>query len=561
MNDRKYTIFSILFLFFLSALIMLRQLKSPDYFSCIIEDSYTYTSWAWQFIQALKEGVIYPRWLPLNFWGYGSPTFILYPPLAFYLVAFFNVFTHSLIAAMNITKLAALVFSGVGMFFLVKEFYSERTALLSAAFYTVFPYNIFQFYFVGTFASVSSFVWFSPIVLFIYRCFKNRQFKNIAYGGVCYGGLILTHLINAYMFTFVMTAFIICMSLTKKRPKDLVIIPLVIMIGLLISAAYLLPVIYEKQFLNIKFFTGEGGGFRFDFHNFFILPSTTGELPSGHLWPVYYNTFVFFIFFFCILILLFLRQIIKLRSIGNMEDVNTVNMFFLVTAVCSIFLLFGISGFIWETIPFFDYIQFPVRWLNITAYAVVFLSAAIFRVPDTLYKTKRQHIFFVALLFLACFLVGYKYISSAHMFTKQKLEPVKASNWNLEHMPSWVSVEKIDRNDAFKERITIIEGEGKVEIVAWKSADRVIEITAPKAMTVRIRAFNFPGWKAYIDGVETEIKTEEGSGAMLVDIPQGEHKLALKFEDTPVRYYSKIISLVSFLAISLVLLFSRKRPV
>jgi hypothetical protein len=35
----------------------------------------------------------------------------------------------------------------------------------------------------------------------------------------------------------------------------------------------------------------------------------------------------------------------------------------------------------------------------------------------------------------------------------------------------------------------------------------------------------------------------------------------LKFEDTPVRYYSKIISLVSFLAISLVLLFSRKRPV
>jgi uncharacterized membrane protein len=122
MNDRKYTIFSILFLFFLSALIMLRQLKSPDYFSCIIEDSYTYTSWAWQFIQALKEGVIYPRWLPLNFWGYGSPTFILYPPLAFYLVAFFNVFTHSLIAAMNITKLAALVFSGVGMFFLVKEF-------------------------------------------------------------------------------------------------------------------------------------------------------------------------------------------------------------------------------------------------------------------------------------------------------------------------------------------------------------------------------------------------------------------------------------------------------
>ena len=104
MMRNKYTIFCMVFLFCLSALIMLRQLISGDYFSCIIEDSYTYTSWAWQFVEALKEGVIYPRWMPLNFWGYGSPTFILYPPFAFYLVGFFNIFTDSIIAAMNISK-------------------------------------------------------------------------------------------------------------------------------------------------------------------------------------------------------------------------------------------------------------------------------------------------------------------------------------------------------------------------------------------------------------------------------------------------------------------------
>ena len=153
MNNRRYTVFSIIFLFFLSALIMLRQLKTPGYFSCHIEDSLAYTSWAWQFIQALKEGVIYPRWLSLDFWGYGSPTFILFPPLAFYLVAFFNVFTDSLIAAMNITKFAALFFSGAGMFFLVKEFYSNKIALLSSCLYVTFPYTIFQFYFIGTFSS------------------------------------------------------------------------------------------------------------------------------------------------------------------------------------------------------------------------------------------------------------------------------------------------------------------------------------------------------------------------------------------------------------------------
>jgi len=144
------------------------------------------------------------------------------------------------------------------------------------------------------------------------------------------------------------------------------------------------------------------------------------------------------------------------------------------------------------------------------------------------------------------------------MFTKQKLEPVKASNWNLEHMPSWVSVEKLDRNDDFKERITVIKGEGKVETAAWRSAEKVVEIAADQSISLRIRTFNFPGWKAYVDGKQTEIKTEEGAGAMLVDIPQGEHKLVLKFEDTPVRHYAKIMSILSFGIAVLLVFFSKK---
>ena len=235
---------------------MLRQLLSEGYFSCIIEDTYTYTSWAWQFKEALKEGVIYPRWLPLNFWGYGSPTFILYPPIAYYLVAFFNMFTGSVITAMNITKFMALFMCGVGMFFLVREFYSEKIALLTSSFYIVFPYNIFQIYFVGTFASTISFLWFSPIILFTYRYMKDRHYKDVIYAGLCYGGLILTHLINAYMFTFVLVAFIISMAIVKRRPGYLMSMLLIIAVGLLISAVYIVPVIFEKQFLSMEHFTG-----------------------------------------------------------------------------------------------------------------------------------------------------------------------------------------------------------------------------------------------------------------------------------------------------------------
>lgn len=301
MNNKKYTIFSIVILFFLSVLIMLRQLTSSDYFSNTINDTFTYTSWAWQFTEALKEGIIYPRWMPLNFWDYGSPVFILYPPLAFYLVSFFNIFTDSVTGAMNICKFVALFLTSIGMFFLIKEFYSEKVALLSASFSIVFPYSVSNVYISGAFASTISLIWFPLIILFTYRYIKNRHYTQVIYAGACYSGLILTHLVNAYMFSFVLIAFILYVSIIQKRLKDVIVVPLIPLTGLLLSAAYVLPLVFEKQFVNLEAFIGEG----FHFAHFFILPKMTNKFSSDHFWVVYYNEAVFYVFLFCIFIFLF----------------------------------------------------------------------------------------------------------------------------------------------------------------------------------------------------------------------------------------------------------------
>jgi len=54
----------------------------------------------------------------------------------------------------------------------------------------------------------------------------------------------------------------------------------------------------------------------------------------------------------------------------------------------------------------------------------------------------------------------------------------------------------------------------------WQSAERIIETTAQQPVTVRIRTFNFPGWKAYVDGVPTEIMTEGLTGSILINVPK-----------------------------------------
>jgi len=551
LNYTRTTLYNLTFLFVLSLLIMARQLKTSGYFSCTINDVYTYTSWAWQFTGALKEGIIYPRWTSLNFWGYGSPTFILYSPLSFYLVAFFNVFTGSIITAMNITKFLSLFLSATGMFFLLREFYSERIALLSSSFYILFPYTIFGLYLLGGFASTISFMWFSPILLFTHRYLERRRYKCIFYAGACYGGLILTHLLNAYMFTFVIVTFIIYMSIVNKRSKSMISIFVLITTGLLISAAYILPLVYEKQFLNIRGFIGEGGGFHFA--DFFILPNMTIKQDPSLLWPVYYNTFVFYVFFFITLLCLFLYQTLRLRNIEVVEKAKAVTNFFFGVAAVSIFLLFGVSTFLWETIPFFKYIQFPGRWFHITAFAVIFLSAVTFLTPDIIRNKKKSYSFifamFIIILFSSCLILDYKYIKYACLFTEQELLPVRTVDLTHEHLPAWVNINKIDKDDNRQEKVIIKEGEGKAAIEIWQSAEKIIEITAKNQLSLRIRIFNFPGWQAYIDGSNKELRTEENTGAMLIDIPEGHHFLKLTFEDTPIRYFSKWISFFSLMSV------------
>lgn len=557
MKNKDSIIFYILFLLLLSLIIMLRQLATEGYFSVITDDAITFTSWARQFTDALREGIIYPRWMHLNFRGYGSPAFILYPPLAFYLTAFINLFVGSVVVSMNVVKFIALFLSSAGMFFLVREFYPPRIAVLPAALYTVFPYNVVVFYLIGTFASSIALIWLSPIILFIYRYMRDRHFRDVLYAGICYGGLIVTHLISAYMFIFVMAAFIMYMSVIKKDAGLLIAIPLIIIVGFLLAAAYIVPLVCEKQFVNLKAFVGEGGGFR----SYFILPNLTAKLPSDHFWPSYYGMFVFHFFLFSVLVIIsFLLQVAGRIPAAITEDAKAVNIFFLAGSFVSLFLLFGPSEFLWEGIPFFKYIQFPVRWLNLTLFAVVVLSASGFLTAANAMRAGDRY-FLVSIVFLVLISLDFVwYIGRASIFPEKDLIGVKGEHYAAEHLPAGVDIGKVAR-DGDSGEVSVIGGKGEARTVGWKSARRTVDITAVQPVVLRVRTFNFPGWQASIDGVGTQIGTEEGSGAMLIDIPRGRHTLELKFVDTPVRRYSKLATVISSGMVICLLFFLNKRTV
>lgn len=549
-KNNRYTILNTAIILLVSLIIMARQIVSQGYFSANVNDTFAYTSWAWQFVEELKGGIIYPRWMSHDFYGYGGPVFILYPPLAFYITAFFNIFTESIVAAMNLTKLLALFLSSLGMFLFVKQILTEKYALAAALFYLIMPFTVMQFYLLGSFASTISFIWFPYILLFIYKYFEHNENKYIVYTSICYAGLICTHLINTYMFTYVMVVYVLVLSMINNKKSYVKILPAVLATAVLLSGAYSFPLMFEKKYLNLSAFIANGNYNFGDYKNFFILPDMSHNLPPGHSWTIYYETYALITILFCTIITFVVLHVFNKENYNKSKEVFCISMMFICLAVISILLQFYPSKILWENLPYFKYIQFPSRWMILTNFICAILIAVFFY-----FFTFRKKNYYVCILTVAFMLIDYKYIAVANVFKENVLFPVKDNNCTIEHLPSGADLNQIRNSNKQINKVEIKNGSGKLRIIDWKPSERIFSFEAGQPSTLRVSTFNFPGWTAYMDGRITQISAEESTKAIIMDIPPGEHLIKLIFEDTAIRLYGKIISVATLLLMFLLLLF------
>lgn len=532
---------------------MMPQLLSSGYSSCLDSDAITFVSWASEFSSSFKHGTIYPRWTAQSFWGYGSPTFILYSPLAFHITTLISFVTGSIISAMNFVKFLSFALAAAGIFFLLREFYSEKTAFLSALFYLLLPYNIFGIYFFWTFATTAAMIWYAPLLLCTYRFIQTGSFVYAVYAGVCFAGLIMTHLISAYMFMCLLIIFVFYMAIVKRNMKICAALPVIFLIGLLLSSAYLLPLLVERQMINL------GGFIRpFYYGDYFVTSVLTGKQAY---WPGYYWQFSFNVRLFWFFLAVFICFHIWLRQGEGFQNTLSVTNYFIGAALMTLFLVNRASSPLWEIIPSLGYIQFPFRWLTMSAFAVTFLSSALFHKIENMYlsKIKRYLIFgMFCLIYFICILLSLSYIKSAPELTKNELLPPRSVNWTFEHLPASVELQNLEKDENPENRVIFITGEGKVNYLEWLAERRRVSLFVTRGGTVRIKTFYFPGWVAFIDGKPASVSRDAGTSAMTVAVPTGEHLLTLEFIDTPIRFYAKVITLLSLLGV-LVLVWSKKR--
>jgi hypothetical protein len=89
-------------------------------------------------------------------------------------------------------------------------------------------------------------------------------------------------------------------------------------------------------------------------------------------------------------------------------------------------------------------------------------------------------------------------------------------------------------------------------------------VRSPEGTALRFYTYYFPGWRVSVDGhrlADSALRPEGPYGLLTVDIPAGEHRVLLRWGDTPVRAAGKALTLACLvLAVGLALVpLSRRR--
>src|SRR5512135_3457824 len=95
-----------------------------------------------EYSDSLRGGVLYPRWAPDFYYGYGYPIFNYYAPFTYALASLLAI-PYGLVAGVKGAILLAFFLAAVGMYYFARRHFSSTAGVIAAAAFVLSPYIVF----------------------------------------------------------------------------------------------------------------------------------------------------------------------------------------------------------------------------------------------------------------------------------------------------------------------------------------------------------------------------------------------------------------------------------
>lgn len=491
--------------------------------------------------QSLKFGDFPPRWSANLLYGYGYPLFLFYSPFSYLIGAFFVFLGFNFLVSTKMVFILAFFIGSLGMYFLVKEWWGEIPALISAVAFSYAPYRAVDVYVRGNLAEFFSFS-LLPVILWLNWRVLEKEKKEvwILLFSLGLSVLVLSHNLTCFLFSFfllVFNLFYIFSHPKKIWKRNFLGLVGIVLLSLMISAFYWIPLIYEIRFVGVGKFVSNPA-----YNYYFLTVAKIWDSPWEFGGFIEKNSMslqlgkLIIIFSFLSLIL---NSIFKLKF-------RKLVYFLLAMMGFSTFMELKISSFIWKTLPFLAYLQFPWRFhvLSTLIGSILFGVCFYFFQEWMRMKKPRKTISFIfySLLLVFLFLViwgNWRYFRPRIYWNAPAVS--ETTTWDDEYLPKWVKNKP--KNYADK-KAQFITGSGLIKEINWGYLEKKMVVQADKGSIVEIAHVYYPGWESFVGEKRVSIDYQNDNGLMRILVPRGESQIVFRFTRTPLRKISEIISLL-----------------
>ncbi len=521
-----------------------------------------------EYSQVLRDGVLYPRWAPDFYYGYGYPIFNYYAPFTYALASLWAV-PFGIVAGVKGVVLTAYLLAAVGTYFFAGRHFGSSAGVIASAAFVLSPYLLLIDPLmrgdVAEFFALSLLPW-------VFLAFDQPD-RSIAARSVALAILVFSHNLVALMGAALLVAYLIWRGLFVDGVHRWRSDALAIAFALGLTAIFWLPFFVERNAVRLDV----AGAGHFDYHNHFValsmLLSPSPALDFGATTPK-------FIYNLGVVQWGLLIPAMAFTFFGRRETGSKIALFFIIAAVFLIFLILPASTFIWDAIPSAAFVQFPWRLLGPAAFALAVCVGAVYSLLITLYAS---HITSYALRFT---LHSSLFILLLATALPTMYPPVWDSNFGdtsprgmIDFELSGVALGTTSTSDFLPKPVgrepppaqslldsyssglvdkfdhSSLPAGATARVEQHRANDDRFQVESPTDFRARIFTFLFPGWHAYVDDTEVSIKPEDQSGFITFPVPAGSHALEVSLQLTMPQIIGTAISalsLVALIALSLI---------
>ncbi|MGE5140353.1 MAG: 6-pyruvoyl-tetrahydropterin synthase-related protein [Rudaea sp.] len=546
-----------------------------------------------EFDRVFQDGIWYPRWFPDMTFLFGYPLFNIYGPLAFYAGEFFHLLGADLVTSVKLVFALAWVLSGLAMYgFIFWLFGSRPAAFVSGLAFVFMPYHLEDVYVRAALAESVALV-FLPLTLWgFYETVVAPRARAILFAAFAYSGMVFAHNGIGLLFSPVLAAWILFLLVRRvaaTRPvrfmsrdslrafvRDGLPSAAGLVLGLTLTGIFLLPLALEYRYVNVSQWTANYYDYAEHFVEFFQLFDPTWGFGISQPGPHDGLSFQFGL-------VPFLLAVLSLVAVArNPRGLRPHILFFLVVTFVVTLLMFDFSLPLWKLVGLASVAQFPWRLLTLTTLSLSVLAGAVLLVPAERAADERPGgapaglgLALPALAIGGLILLGsYPYITAQNLakpkegpvglvgfmrFQSSAKEMIGSTAFASKQLPWSALADNAVAGKKINTKIDLSEKPDSLYIGPVKGGLRtngeVFGVNAQDDQTpITFYVQYYPGWHAYLlkKGSseiiqELPITIQQPYGQIRIAVPKGEHKVLLRFEDTPPRTIGTILSGLSLL--------------